>query len=98
MEILVDCAHGIYIPQLLAERYGGELGFDKELMEALLAGPDQEESEIYWSAYEDALRGEWTDMNGDAVWLDTTESGDLCLYGEGESDEYGDEDEEDEED
>jgi hypothetical protein len=56
-EILIDSAHGIYIPQYFAEAYGtpdnfynwGEI---KEDIDILLSGPD---NEFYWDAYEDLI-------------------------------------------
>lgn len=55
-EVLIDSHHGIYVPQIFAERYDANeyhlYGIDPEDIDILLEGPDHED---YWEAWNNVL-------------------------------------------
>ena len=68
MELLINSANGIYIPQIFAENYSHLLLHpekNKEDMQILLSGPGHPE---YWEAWFDILDAKLT--NGCELWPD----------------------------
>jgi hypothetical protein len=62
---IIDGAHGIYIPQVWAKRYGVQAvisaNVDEEDVRILLSGPDEE---FYWESWESVLDDYSHEVNG----------------------------------
>jgi hypothetical protein len=70
---IIDSAHGVYIPQIWAERYGSywqSCNIRQEDVTILLHGPDHE---FYWESWENVLNN--YNHDGHTLWCG--ESGDL---------------------
>lgn len=60
MELLVNGAHGIYVPQVFAQWYGELLAPDQ--LEVLLAGPEHKH---YWDVWDEVQ------LDGRLLWQDS---------------------------
>ena len=67
MDLLINSAHGVYIPQIFAENYGFLL--DPEDKEILKQGPDHEE---YWDTWADIIDKDYV-INGKGVTIEEIE-------------------------
>jgi hypothetical protein len=83
---IIDGAHGIYVPQVWAERYGVQAvisaNVDEEDVRILLSGPDEEfpDEEYYWETWERVLNDYSHEVNGVKHFL--RQDGDLFEYPE----------------
>lgn len=64
--LLVDSAHGIYVPQSFAVRYEGWQGITPEDMTILRAGPDNAE---YWDTWDSVLQDAFYMLEGRKFYL-----------------------------
>lgn len=77
---IVDGHHGIYVPQVWAERYGDYLEtcrVSQEDVVILLQGPDHSD---YWEAWQDVLNDYCHEVNNVKHYL--SQDGDLFEYPE----------------
>lgn len=89
MELLCDCHHGIYIPQIMARRLydAGWTGFDLEKVAELEAG--LYENEWYWDQWNDVLNSaQFMDEKG-VVWY-LHQDGDLFAATASDLEDMGD--------
>ena len=74
MELLIDGAYGVYVPQRFAQRYAAhEFGICKTDWQTLLAGPENPD---YWEVWDEVLANAKT-AKDEYLWQD----GDLFLVG-----------------
>ena len=71
MDLLVNSAHGVFIPQIFAENYGFLLG--PKDAEVLKQGPDDEE---YWDVWVDVTDKDYV-INGRGITIVQSEHGDV---------------------
>lgn len=75
-QLLLNDAHGIYIPQLFAKNFFGFEGIDEEDLTICRAGPDHEH---YWDAWDNILNHAYSiDKHGFKYILH--QDGDLWAY------------------
>ncbi len=81
-ELLVNDAHGQYIPQIFCQQYGHYLPDNlKEDLKICLSGPDNEQ---YWDAWDSILDTEITNEKGEKFTISyLPESSDLWAIPEG---------------
>lgn len=58
---LVDGAHGIYVPQRFAQRFGEAWGIGRENLRILRAGPNHP---AYWDAWDEVLASAACEQGG----------------------------------
>jgi hypothetical protein len=82
-ELIVDSQHGVYVPQVWAQRYGSQAiesaNVDEEDVNEILKDPY--ENEFYWEAWERILNDYCHVVDGIKHYIDQIE-GDLFEYPE----------------
>lgn len=77
VDMIVDGAHGIYVPQVFAQKFDLTewKGIDPSDIEILAAGPDHGQ---YWDAWDEILMNASIDRDGRTWHL--VQDGDLFMY------------------
>jgi hypothetical protein len=74
-ELIVDSHHGVYVPQVWAQRYGSQAiesaNVDEEDVNEILGDPY--ENEFYWEAWEQILNDYCHEVDGIKHYIDQIE-------------------------